>query len=71
MDLRKRRREIIAALERNENVTLLYRGKKKEVILPHQETAGLRVEEHRFFGAGLGSEKTVEEVMDRLRRKRY
>ena len=34
LDLRKRSREILRALERNEEVTLLYRGKPKAVISP-------------------------------------
>jgi hypothetical protein len=71
MDLRKRMREIIRALERNESVTLFYRGKKKGVIHPHRDTAGRKVEDHDFFGAGAENEESVEEEMDRLRGKRY
>lgn len=71
MDLRKRMREVIRALERNESVTLLYRGKKKGVIHPHRDTALRKVEEHDFFGAGTASEESVEEAMDRLRGTRY
>ena len=71
MDLRKRMREIIRALERNESVTLLYRGKKKGVISPHRESADLRVEEHAFFGADQPNELSVEEEMSRLRGRRY
>ena len=71
MDLRKRMREIIRALERNENVTLFYRGKKKGVIHPHRDTTARKVEEHRFFGAGKESQLSVEEEMNRLRGKRY
>ena len=71
MDLRKRMGDIIRALERNENVTLLYRGKKKGIIHPHRDTSVRKVEEHCFFGAGAGSEVSVEEEMNRLRGTRY
>ena len=53
--------DIIRALERNETVTLLYRGKKKGVIHPHRDTSVRKVEEHSFFGAGAESERSVEE----------
>ena len=71
MDLRKRMREIIRALDRNESVTLLYRGKKKGVILPHRDAPGRKVEEHGFFGAAIDTEMSVKEEMDRLRGARY
>ena len=71
MDLRKRMGEIIKALERNENVTLFYRGKKKGVILPHRDAAAGKVEEHSFFGAAADRNESVEEEMDRLRGTRY
>ena len=71
MDLRKRMREIISALERNESITLLYRGKKKGLISPYRETADLVVEEHAFFGAGQQNEVSVEEEMSRLRGRCY
>lgn len=71
MDLRKRMGDIIRALERNETVTLLYRGKKKGVIHPHRDTSVRKVEEHSFFGAGAESERSVEEEMNRLRGTRY
>ena len=71
MDLRKRMREIIRALDRNENVTLFYRGKKKGIILPDRDTTVLKVEEHGFFGAAADSESSVEEEMNRLRGTRY
>ena len=71
MDLRKKMGDIIRALERNESVTLLYRGKPKGVIHPHRGTSAIKVEEHGFFGAGAGSEESVEEEMTRLRGTRY
>lgn len=52
LDLRRRPREVLRALERNETVTLLYRGKEKGVIHPAgapRPGAG-RVAEHPAFG---------------------
>ena len=71
IDLRSKMRDIVSALERNESVTLFYRGVKKGVIQPHRDAAVRKVEEHRFFGAGAASEDSVDEEMDRLRGKRY
>ena len=71
MDLRKKMGDIIRALDRNESVTLLYRGKKKGVIHPHRDTSVRKVEEHDFFRAGAECEQSVEEEMDRLRGRRY
>ena len=34
LDLRRRMRDVLRALDRNEAVTILYRGKKKAVLRP-------------------------------------
>ena len=39
LDLRKRTRDILKALNRNESITLLYRGKPKAVMSPVSENA--------------------------------
>jgi len=52
LDFRRRMKDILQALDRNETVTILYRGKKKGMILP----AGLEKREakpiasHPAFG---------------------
>ena len=69
-ELRYKLREILRALERNEEITLLYRGKVRGVIMP----AGNRkkVAEHPFFGMSSQSvEKSVLDEMDDLRGTRY
>lgn len=51
LDLRRRMRDILRALDRNEPVTLLYRGKEKAVLYPSgRPRAGGRVAEHEAFG---------------------
>jgi hypothetical protein len=50
LDLRKRSREILGALERNETITLFYRGKPKAVITPLEEAETPKFEELPAFG---------------------
>ena len=50
LDLRTRSREILGALERNEKITLFYRGKPKAVISPIEETETPKVEDLPAFG---------------------
>ena len=71
VDLRYKMNDIIKALERNEQVTILYRGKEKGTIIPKKTTLKLKVTDHPFFGM-LSSEKdTVEEKIEFLRGPRY
>jgi hypothetical protein len=52
LDLRKRSKEIVKALDRNQSVTLFYRGKPKGVILPAPIPPEKTVSamSHRAFG---------------------
>ncbi|MBN2560320.1 MAG: type II toxin-antitoxin system prevent-host-death family antitoxin [Phycisphaerae bacterium] len=53
VDLRKKSREIIRALDRNEHVTVLYRGRPKAIMRPiaHQgEHPGVKTVDHAAFG---------------------
>jgi len=44
-------REVLGALERNESVTILHRGKAKAVLTPvAEQTAKTRVADHPAFG---------------------
>jgi antitoxin (DNA-binding transcriptional repressor) of toxin-antitoxin stability system len=50
-DLRRRMKDVLRALERNESVTLLYRGKPKGIICPLAENKpAVKVTEHPAFG---------------------
>ena len=50
-DLRWRMKDVLRALERNESVTLLYRGKPKGIIRPLAENKpAVKVTEHPAFG---------------------
>jgi hypothetical protein len=52
LDMRRRMRSILDALERNEPVTIFYRGKEKGVILPSGQGKRPRgaVADHPAFG---------------------
>ena len=71
VDLRYKTKEILKALERNESVTVLYHGKVKGIIKPAREKQVSKIVEHPFFGMTSGSEGSVLEEMDDLRKPRY
>ena len=53
VDLRKKSREVIRALKRNERVTVLYRGKPAAVMHPiagERGEAAVKAEDHPAFG---------------------
>ena len=68
VDLRYNMKRVLRSIERNESVTILYRGKKKAVLMPAAEPSrsSQKVADHPFFGMSKDQEP-VEEVMDRLR----
>jgi hypothetical protein len=68
-ELRYKIKEILQALERNEKITLLYRGKVRGVIMPAENTK--KVREHPFFGMNRNDSRTVSEIMDELRGNRF
>jgi antitoxin (DNA-binding transcriptional repressor) of toxin-antitoxin stability system len=71
VDLRYRMKDVLRALERNEEVTVLYRGRKKGVIVPEKTTLKAKVAEHPFFGMAGDNERSVARHMDALRSSRY
>ena len=73
VDLRYRMKDVLRALERNERVTVTYRGKPKGVIIPLHEKKKkrMRMEDHPFFGSMRDDPRTVEQVMDELRGPRF
>jgi antitoxin (DNA-binding transcriptional repressor) of toxin-antitoxin stability system len=70
VDLRYRMNEILKAIDRNEEVTILYHGKVKGVIKPQIAGSRRRISDHPFFNMS-PSKKTVDEVMADLRGDRY
>ena len=73
LDLRYKMKDVLNALEKNEQVTVLYHGKAKGVIVPTKsDTKKEKVNMHPFFGSSVKSEQqTVLEELDDLRGDRF
>ena len=70
VDLRYHMNQVLKALERNETVSVLYRGKLKGVLSPATTTSAAKVTEHSFFGCRKDAQ-SVEEVVEHLRGGRH
>jgi antitoxin (DNA-binding transcriptional repressor) of toxin-antitoxin stability system len=74
LDLRRRMRDVLRALDQNETVTILYRGKPKGVLHPMQDGSRphVQVTEHPVFGMWADREdlEDVSGAVDRLRQGR-
>lgn len=71
VDLRYKSKEVLRALDRNEEVRVTYRGKVKGRIISESGTGNsMKVAEHPFFGMDTSLE-SVESIMDELRKPRY
>ena len=70
VDLRYRMKDVLKALERNEEVNILYHGKLKGTIKPAQRPVTLKVRDHVFFNMS-PDERSVDEEMEELRGGRY
>ncbi len=70
VDLRYRMNEILKALDRNEDVSILCRGKLKGIIKAVRGTSEQKVSDHPFFNMH-DDKASVEEVIDQLRGGRY
>ncbi len=72
VDLRYKMNDVLKALDRNEEVAILYRGKTKGKIVPlEKKVTGLKVEEHPFFGSQIDCNDSIDDVMNQLRSSRY
>ena len=50
LDLRRRMKDVLLALDRNESVTIFYRGKEKAILSPSQQRRDKSVKDHEAFG---------------------
>ncbi len=72
VDLRYKMNDVLKALDRNEKVTVLYRGKVKGVLIPTSEKKYMKITDHPFFGmSSQRSKKSVLDEMADLRGGRY
>ena len=70
LDLRYKMKEVLRALDRNEDVTVVYHGKVKGVIRSTRTDRPRRIRDHAFFGM-LSSGPTVADRMAALRAPRH
>jgi hypothetical protein len=70
VDLRYHMNQVLKALDRNEQVSVLYHGKVKGVITPTTHLTDTRVTNHPFFRMR-ATTTSVDKVMSNLRGGRY
>ncbi len=72
VDLRYKMNDVLKALDRNEKVTVLYRGKVKGVLVPAVQKQRMGMIDHPFFGmSSQDSKKSVLDEVNDLRKSRY
>ena len=71
VDLRYRMNDVLKALDRNESVSILYRGRIKGVLSPVRGVSGAHVKTHPFFGMDESSTEPVEKVIENIRGGRH
>ena len=71
VDLRYKMNDVLRALDRNEKVTVLYRGKVKGVLVPAGEKTAMRIKDHPLFGISREDQKAVSDELNDLRKGRY
>lgn len=67
LDLGRKLSSVIKALDRNESVTLTYRGHKKATIVPAKGKTVLDMQNHSAFG--IWSDRDDEDMEDQIDRK--
>ena len=72
LDLRRHMSAVLKALDRNENVTLTYRGQEKATIVPKKKAAPAHFKEHPAFGLWQDREAMtdVDNVVRNIRKGR-
>lgn len=75
LDLRRRMGDVLQALEKNEPVTILHRGKEKGIIypLPAKQARDTAVTQHPAFGMWKDRDdlQDVDQVVRNLRKARH
>ena len=73
VDLRYKMNDVLKALDRNEKVTVFYRGKMKGVLIPSvEQKKDAKMSDHPFFGMNSSvPNQSVLDELDILRKGRY
>jgi len=70
IDLRYRMKNVLEALSRREEVLVMQRGKVRGRLIPEEGSSSIAVASHPFFGSRKKAKKSVEQVMQELRKTR-
>ena len=70
VDLRYKMKDILAALERREEIRILYHGRVKGTIRPVSSPQKIKMTDHPFFGMGQSASASVPAIMEGLRKGR-
>lgn len=70
VDLRYKMNDVLKALDRKEEVTILYRGKVKGRLVPVSDNTGMKVKDHPLFGINRDRKEPVLDEMNRIREER-
>jgi len=71
VDLRYKMKDVLAALERREEVRILYHGRVKGTLVPVSSPRNIKMVDHPFFGMNQKDTAGVPEIMEGLRKGRY
>jgi antitoxin (DNA-binding transcriptional repressor) of toxin-antitoxin stability system len=71
VDLRYRMKDVLRALDRGEDVSILYRGKLKGIIVAQSAGTKGRIDEHPFFNMRPWEASSIADEMDHLRGGRH
>ena len=73
IDIRCKMKDILKALERKEEVKIMYYGKEKGLIIPTKHQTNRKAKDHPFFGSLKGRKgvQVVDTLMHKLRGERY
>jgi len=73
IDLRRRMADVLKALDRNESVKILYRGRDRAVLVPVKHGKTKPITEHKAFGMWKdhGAYEDVASHFRRLRKGRF
>lgn len=71
LDLRYKMRNVLKALNRRERVRILYHGRVKGEIIPSKGNCKIKTYQHPLFGILKGEKGDPEEIVSKMRRRRY
>jgi len=70
VDLRYKMKDVLAALERREEIKILYHGRVKGTIVPASSPRKIKMTNHPFFGMNKKDSTGVTEIMAAIRKGR-